>query len=136
MFQAINHPKQFKGKLMKQTWENGKTPNFVPDFGPFFPKFAPPPPPPPLVVPLLDVIQHYCKLSLQFQGKLMNQTWRTGKKTPSFGPNFSTFLIQIWAPKFFPVDFISTIVIHYCKLSLHAISRKNNETNWKKWQKT
>ena len=25
---------QFKEKLMKQTWENGKKPNFGPNFGP------------------------------------------------------------------------------------------------------
>ena len=26
---------QFKGKLMNQTWENDKKPNFEPDFGSF-----------------------------------------------------------------------------------------------------
>ena len=36
------HPIKFQGKLMDQTWENGKKPNFGFDFGPFSPKFAPP----------------------------------------------------------------------------------------------
>ena len=31
---------QFKGKLINQTKENGKKPNFGPDFGPFWPKFS------------------------------------------------------------------------------------------------
>ena len=30
-----------KGKLINQTWENGKKPNFGPDFCPFWPKFGP-----------------------------------------------------------------------------------------------
>ena len=53
---------QFKGKLMNHTWENGKNPNFGPDFGPFRPKVGPqkyflw-------ILPLLHVI-HCCKLSL------------------------------------------------------------------------
>ena len=28
---------EFKGKLMNQTWENSKKPNFGPNFGPFRP---------------------------------------------------------------------------------------------------
>ena len=31
----------FKGKLMKQIWENDKKTNFGPDFGLFWPKFGP-----------------------------------------------------------------------------------------------
>ena len=34
---------------------------------------------------------------MQFQGKLMNQTWKMAK----------TLLAQIWAPKIFIVDFTS-----------------------------
>ena len=40
---------QFKGKLMNQTWENGKKANFGPDFGLFGPSLLlplPPLPPP------------------------------------------------------------------------------------------
>ena len=32
---------QFQGKLMNQTWENDKTPNFKPDFAPFGPNVGP-----------------------------------------------------------------------------------------------
>ena len=32
---------QFQGKLMNQAWENGKRPNFVPDFGMFGPNLDP-----------------------------------------------------------------------------------------------
>ena len=32
---------QFQGKLMKQTWENGKKPSFGPDFGAFGPNLDP-----------------------------------------------------------------------------------------------
>ena len=35
------HPMQFLGKLMNQTSENGKKPNFGPDFGLFGPKLGP-----------------------------------------------------------------------------------------------
>ena len=35
------HRMQFKGKLIKQTWENGKKANFEPDFGPFWPNLGP-----------------------------------------------------------------------------------------------
>ena len=35
------HLMQFRGKLINQTWENGKKPNFGPEFGPFWPKFSP-----------------------------------------------------------------------------------------------
>ena len=34
------HPMQFPGKLMKQTWENGKKFKFGPDFGPFGPNLG------------------------------------------------------------------------------------------------
>ena len=35
---------------------------------------------------------YYC---LQFQGKLMNQTWKNGKKKPGFGPNFGPFGLNL-----------------------------------------
>ena len=34
---ADYHCMQFQGKLMNQTWENDKKPNFGADFGPFGP---------------------------------------------------------------------------------------------------
>ena len=64
---------------MNQTWEKGKNTNFGADFGLFWPKFGP------LklflwVLPqyILNIVSSYhC---MQFQGKLMNQTWKNGKK--------------------------------------------------------
>ena len=37
---ASYHFMQFQGKLMNQTWENGKTPSFGLDFGPFDPNLG------------------------------------------------------------------------------------------------
>ena len=123
---------QFQGKILNQTWENGKKTNFGPGFGSFWCKVGPP-----IffswIVPLLDVI-HCCKLSQHAISKLMNQTWKNGKKTifrhdfVPFDPNLS--------PKPFFIDLPLLEVRHYCKLSLYAISRKTNEPNLRKWQKT
>ena len=37
---ASSHFTQFQGKLINQTWENGKKPNFGSDFGPFGPNLS------------------------------------------------------------------------------------------------
>ena len=53
---------------------------------------------------LYIVVSYHC---MQFQGKVMNQTWKNGKKLV-----LSTILApsaQIWAPKIFFMDFTSTI---------------------------
>ena len=53
---------------------------------------------------LYIVVSYHC---MQFQGKVMNQTWKNGKKLV-----LSTILApsaQIWAPKNFFMDFTSTI---------------------------
>ena len=134
---ASYHFMQFQGKLMNQTWENGKIPSFEPNFGLFWPKFRPqnfcsw-------FLPLLD-LRNCCKLSLYmiFQGKLMNETWENSKK-PSFRPGFRSFVLNLPPP---PPQFFSWVlpllnVRHYCKLSFYAISRKTNEPNLRKWQQT
>ena len=36
---TFSRKKQFQGKLMNQTWKNGKKPSFGSDFGPFGPKY-------------------------------------------------------------------------------------------------
>ena len=85
---------------MNQTWKIGKKPSFKPTFGPNLP--------PPsksfygfYLYLVLDInSSYYC---MQFQGKIMNQTWENGWK-PSFGPDFGPYLV----PKIFYVDFIST----------------------------
>ena len=49
-------------------------------------------------------------------------------KKPNLGPNFG--------PKIFLRVLPLLDVIHSCKPSLHAISRKTNKPNLRKWQKT
>ena len=62
----------------------------------------------------------------------MDQTWENGKK-PMLGLDFGLFG-QIWAKKF--VLWVLLVVNHYSKLSFYAVSRKTNEPNWKKYQKS
>ena len=65
---------------MNQTWENGKKTNFVPGFGPFWSEVGPqkffrgf------YLYKLLYIVANYhC---MQFQRKLINQIWESGKKT-------------------------------------------------------
>ena len=90
---------QLVGKLMDQTWENGKKPNFGLNFGSFGQNLGPkyfflw-------VVPLLDV-RHCCKLSyMQFQVKLMNQTWENDKKNLVSGTILAC-LTQVRTANFF-----------------------------------
>ena len=45
-------------------------------------------------------------------------------------------LAQIWVQKFFFVVLPLLNASHCCKLLLHAISRKTNNPNSRKWQKT
>ena len=64
----------------------------------------------------------------------MNQNWENDRK-PSFGPDFDRF-----GPNFVPIIsflwILSLVNIRHCReLSLHAISRKTNKTNLRKWQK-
>ena len=68
--------------------------------------------------------------SVQFQGKLINQTWENGKKPsfrPDFGPNLGLKIFFSW---------ISTLLdVRHCYKLLFEVSRKTNEPNFRKWQK-
>ena len=71
---------------------------------------------------------------MKFKGKLKIKLEKMAKKT-NFEPECDPF----W-PKFGPQIFFSLVlplldVIHCYKLSLHAIKRKTNEPNLRKWQK-
>ena len=78
---------------------------------------------------MLDIIVSlYCNHCLQFQGKLINQTRENtenlvlGSILASFSPNLvlKNFLLWVLSPQ---------DVMHCCKLSLYAISRKTmNQT--------
>ena len=71
---------------MNQTWENDEKPHFGPylgaNLGPqnFFREFY--------LYYMLDIVASYHRM--QYQGKLMNQTWENGKKT-NFESNFGLF---------------------------------------------
>ena len=74
---------------------------------------------------MLDTIPS-CNL-VQYQGKLMLQPWENFKN-PNFGPSLGP-PIFLWV---LPLQ-----VVRQCsRLSSYAISRKTNEPNLKKWQKT
>ena len=69
---------------------------------------------------MLDIVQS-CNL-VQYQGKLMMQPWENGKN-PTFR-NFFSWVLPL-------------LVMFQCsKLSSYAISRKRNEPNLIKWQRT
>ena len=94
---ASYHCMQFQGKLMNQTWENGKKSSFEPNFGPFGPNLDPK-----IFFRgfylnwMLDIIASYhC---MQLQGKLMNKTWENGKN-PISG-QFLIYLARIGAANF------------------------------------
>ena len=80
---------------------------------------------------MFDIVTSYhC---MQFQGKIMNQTWENGKKT-NFGPNFDSFGPNL-GYNFFSWVLPLLDVRHCCKLSFYTISKKANDPNWRKWQK-
>ena len=88
-----------------------------------------------LILLLIDV-KLCCKLSLHTILRKTNElSLREKEKTQ--------FLARFWSlwPDFGPSNFFSSIlpkldVRKFCKLSLYAISRKTNEQNLRKWQKT
>ena len=81
---------------------------------------------------MLDIVASYhC---MQFQGKLINQTWENGKNKTNFGPDFGLFGPNL-GPKIFFKGFTILDVRYYCKLSLNAISRKTDDPNSRKWEK-
>ena len=96
---ASYHCMELQGKLMKQTWGNSKKPTFGTILAPlhqikpqiFFHRFY--------LYYMLDIVASYhC---MQFQGKLMKQTWENSKK-PNFGINFGPLpLDQIRSQSFF-----------------------------------
>ena len=72
---------------------------------------------------------------IHFQGKPVKQIWENGQK-PSFRTNFDPNF-PCPPPNFFFFFGVLPLqnVMHCCKLSLYAISRKTNEANLRKWPK-
>ena len=118
---------QFQGKLMNETWENGKKPSFKLNFGPqktFL-----------WILPHLDV-RHYCKLSLYLTSRKTKKTkLEKMVKNLVLSPILACFN-QNLVPKIFLWVSHLLDVMDCCKLSLYAISRKINEPNLRKWLKT
>ena len=113
------HPIQFKRKLRRQTQGNSKELNlglFGPNLSPkkLFLGFY--------LYQQLNIVPSY--YSIEFIGKLTNQSSENGKK-PNSGPDFDLF-----GPKSGP-NFFVWFTSASC--SLHAISRKTNRPNLRKW---
>ena len=128
---AIYHCMQFPRKLMNETWKNDKKSSFRSDFGLFGADLGP---------KRIFYGFHLCKMlditasyhCMQFQGKLMNQTWDYDKKWAQFW----TLWHKFGSRKVFSWILSLLDVRHCCKLLLYATSRKTNESNLTKWQKT
>ena len=69
---------------------------------------------------MLDIVASYHRM--QFQGKLMNQTWENGKK-PSFAPDFGQFGPNLGRHCFFK-NLASWVTRYYGQLSSRTISEK------------
>ena len=123
------HCMLFLGNLMNQIWETSKNLSFGLNFGLFWPKFCPQK----FFfwgLPLLDII-HCCKL-YAISGKTNKQNltkWQKPSFRPNFGPDLAPQKLFLWV---LPLQNL----LYCCKISLYAISRKTNEPNLRKWQKT
>ena len=132
---------QYQGKLITQSWENGKNHNFRANLGPlkFFSH----------VYVLYHNVPNYHPI--QFPGKLIDQTWKNdkkpnlgsdwtnfekmAKKTFNFGPNYGLFDLNLGIQKLF-LQVLPLLVVRHCyKLSSYVIQRKTNKSNLTKWQK-
>ena len=80
----------------------------------------------------LDIVPSYHLR--HFTETVINQTCKNDKKT-NFGPEFGLFWATFGLPNFFLGILPLLDVVNCCKLSLHAILRKANESNLKTWQK-
>ena len=106
---------------MNQTWENGQKPSFRTNFAPYGPNLGLRNFFPGFYLYMLDIVASYhC---MQFQGKLKNQTWETGKKPyfwawfwPKFGP-----------PIFFFKNLTLSVTRNHGQLSSCTISEKTND---------
>ena len=134
---ASCHCMQFQGTLTNQTRDKGKKPNFRPDFGSFWPKLekmiknlvpglilAPMAQngPQNLIswVLALIVVRHCSSYHcMQFQGKLICQTWENGKK-PSFGPNYVPFGPNLGTNFFFQK---SSLVARWSSIIMYNIGK-------------
>ena len=66
---------------------------------------------------------------MQYQGKLMNQTWEICKK-PSFRTDFGSFGPNLCPKSIFPWILPLVHARHCCKLSLYQFQRKLMNQTW------
>ena len=123
------HCTQFQGKLMKQTWENSKKPNFGIDFGPLGPNLG-------LNFLFLDFTSTKCYRLLQGI-TVCNFKENYWTKLEKIAKNLISGLIlapldQVRDQKFFSKILSLLHGTHCCKLSLYEISRKTKEANLRK----
>ena len=76
---------------------------------------------------MLDIVVSYHRM--QFPRKLMNQTWKNGKK-PIFGPNWGPFGLKFWPPNFFVKNLAPSVITYYDQLSSCTISEKLMIQSW------
>ena len=112
------NPVQYQEKLIMQIWQNGKNPNFGSQI--FFS----------WVLPLLVSCSKLSSYTIY--GKTNEPNLRKWQKTYSWAKFWPKFGLPIFFPWILPL----LGVINCCKLSLYAISRKNNDPNSRKWWKT
>ena len=87
-------------------------------------------------VSALLAVSHCPRLqSWAILGKTNGGTLRKWQKNPNFGSNLGPFSPKLGSKYFCSWILPMLYVRHCCKLSLHAISRKINEPNLRKWQK-
>ena len=126
---ASYHCIQFQGNLMNQPWENGQKPSFGPNFGPtldpqnFFVGFM--------------HFMHCCKLTLYAISSKTNEpnltNWQKTYFRAQFWPLRPKFKPQIFFRGFHPYQMLDIVAY---KLSLNAISKKNNKPNKENGKKT
>ena len=133
---------QFKGKLMNQTWENGKKPNLGSDFGLFDPNVGP-----------QNLSREFTSTSSytlfqviilwNFKKKIMNQIEKMAKNLVS--GLILAHLAQIRTNNFFLTNLASSINIHH--VSYHPINdpilkkvcdgrtdrETDGQTDWRKY---
>ena len=67
---------------------------------------------------------------MQFQVKLIRQTWENGKKNPSFGPDFGPFAGDLGCLFSFFKDLASIVTRYHGQLSPCKISGKLMIQSW------
>ena len=130
------------GKLINQSWENGKKTNFGPNFGPFGPNLTAHPQlqkkkKKNLRVLSLLVVRNCSELSVYAISRKTNELHfiRKFRKT-WFWARFWPVWLRVRPPNFLSWIFPLPVAKNRSKISSNAIYKKANEPNLRKLQKT